>query len=58
MDISGTQLADSRGDIGVMYAEGLMHVLVICFSCRNIGALFEVLCVGLIVRNLKSLVLF
>ena len=24
----GTQLVDSRGDIGVIYAEGLMHVLV------------------------------
>ena len=24
----GTQLADSRGDIGVIYAEGLMHILV------------------------------
>ena len=24
----GTQLADSRGDIGVIYAYGLMHVLV------------------------------
>ena len=51
--IFGTQLADSRGDIGVIYAQGLMHVLVICFSGRNLGALFEVLCVGLSILNLK-----
>jgi hypothetical protein len=25
----GTQLADSRGDIGVIYAWGLMHVFVL-----------------------------
>ena len=49
----GTQLADSRGDIGVVYAQGLMHVLVFCFSGRNLGALFEVLCVGLSIMNLK-----
>ena len=31
-----------------------MHVLVlICFSGRNLGALFEVLCVGLNIVNLK-----
>ena len=49
----GTQLADSRGDIGVIYAYGLMHVLVFCFSGRNLGALFEVLCVVLSIMNLK-----
>ena len=49
----GTQLADSRGDIGVIYASGLMHVLVFCFSGTNLGALFEVLCVGLSIMNLK-----
>ena len=49
----GTQLADSRGDIGVIHAYGLMHVLVFCFSGRNLGALFEVLCVGLSIMNLK-----
>ena len=47
-----TQLADSRGDIGVIYAKGLMHVLVFCFSGRNFGTLFEVLCVGLSIMNL------
>ena len=30
-----------------------MHVLVFCFSGRNLGALFEVLCVGLSITNLK-----
>ena len=49
----GTQLADSRGDIGVIYVKGLMHVLVFCFSGRNLGALFDVLCVGLSIMNLK-----
>ena len=51
----GTQLADSRGDIGVIYAYGLMHVLVFCFSGRNLGALFKVLCVGLNIINLNLL---
>ena len=49
----GTQLVDSCGDIGVTYAQGLMHVLIICFSGRNLGALFEVHCVGLSIMNLK-----
>ena len=48
----GIQLVDSRGDIGV-YAQGLMHVLVFCFSGRNLGALFEFICVGLSIMNLK-----
>ena len=30
-----------------------MHVLVFCFSSRNLGELFEVLCVGLNIMNLK-----
>ena len=30
-----------------------MHVLIFCFSGRNLGALFEVLCVGLSIMNLK-----
>ena len=49
----GTQLVDSRGDIGVIYAYGLMHVLIFCFSGRNLGAVFEVLCVGLSIMNLN-----
>ena len=51
----GTQLADSRGDIGVIYAYELMHVLIFCFSGRNLGALFGVLCVGLSIMNLNLL---
>ena len=51
----GTQLTDSRGDIGVIYAWGFMHILVVCFSGRNLGALFEVLCVGLNIINLNLL---
>ena len=30
-----------------------MNVLAFCFSGRNLGALFEVLCVGLSIMNLK-----
>ena len=30
-----------------------MHVLVFCFSGRNLGTLFEVLCVGLSIMNMK-----
>ena len=32
----GTQLADSRGDIGVIYAQGLMHI----FLLRKLWGLF------------------
>ena len=32
-----------------------MHILVFCFSGRNLGALFEVLCVGLNIMNLNLL---
>ena len=45
----GTQLADSRGDIGVDACSCL------CFSGRNLGALFEVLCVGLSIMNMNLL---
>ena len=45
----GTQLADSRGDIGVDAHSCL------CFFGRNLGALFEVLCVGLNIMNLNLL---
>ena len=30
-----------------------MHVLVFCFSDRNLGALFEVICVGLSIMNMN-----
>ena len=33
----GTQLADSRGDIGVIYAKGLMHVLVFVSPVEILG---------------------
>ena len=33
----GTQLADSLGDIGVIYAYGLMHVFHPCFFGRDLG---------------------
>ena len=41
----GTQLADSRGDIDARSC--------LCFSGRNLGALFEVLCVGLSIMNMN-----
>ena len=49
----GILLADSHGDIGVVFAKGLMHVLAFSFSGRNLGALFVVLCVGLSIMNLE-----
>ena len=33
----GTQLADSRGDIGVIYVLGLMHVLVFVYPVEILG---------------------
>ena len=33
----GTQLADSRGVIGVIYAKGLMHVLVFVSPVEILG---------------------
>ena len=33
----GTQLVDSRGDIGVIYAYGLMHVLVFVYPVEILG---------------------
>ena len=33
----GTQLADSRGDIGVIYAYGLMHVLILLSPVETLG---------------------
>ena len=47
----GTQLADSRGDNGVCI--GVDAHSSLCFSSRNLGALFEVLCVGLSIMDLK-----
>ena len=42
----GTQLADSRGDIGGNLCIGVDARSCLCFSGRNLGELFEVLCVG------------
>ena len=33
----GTQFADSRGDTGVIYAYGLMHVFVLLSSIETLG---------------------
>ena len=33
----GTQLADTRGDIGVNYAQGLMHILVFVSPVEILG---------------------
>ena len=49
------QLADSRGDIGVIYVIGVDAHSCLCFSGRNLGALFEVLCVGLSIMNMNLL---
>ena len=49
----GTQLADSRGDIGGNLCIGVDARSCLCFSGRNLGALFEVLCVGFSIMNLK-----
>ena len=36
-----TQLADSRGDIGVIYAHGLMHVFIIFSLIETLGCSLE-----------------
>ena len=48
----GTQLADSRGDIGVIYAQGLMHVLIIFSLIETLGSLCSALC-GLNIMIMK-----
>ena len=50
----GTQLADFRCDIGNLCI-GVDARFCPYFSGRNLGALFEVLCVGLSIMNLKLL---
>ena len=55
----GTQIVDSRGDIGGNLCIGVDACFHPCYSSRNLGALFEVLCVGLNIMNLNfALVLF
>ena len=49
----GTQLVDSCGDIGGNICIGVDARSCLCFSGRNLGALFEVLRVGLSIMNLN-----
>ena len=48
----GIQLADSRGDIGVIYAYGLMHAFIIFSSIETLGCSLEFLC-GLNIMIMK-----
>ena len=54
----GTQLADSRGDIGVNLCIGVDARFHHTFSARNLGTLFVVLCVGLRIMNLNLLLCY
>ena len=47
----GTQLADSRGGVGVIYAYGLMHVFIIFSPAETLGSLCSSLC-GLSIMNM------
>ena len=49
----GTQLADSQGESGGNLCIGVDACFRPCFSSRNLGALFEILCVGFNIMNLK-----
>ena len=49
-----TQLADSRGDIGVIYAYGLMHVLVFVSPVEILGHSLKFF-VGLSIMNMNLL---
>ena len=48
------QLADSRGDIGVIYAQGLMHVFTIFSPTETLGSPCSSLC-GLSIMNMYLL---
>ena len=48
----GTQLADSRGDIEVIYAQGLMHVFIIFSPIETLGSPCSSLC-GLNIMIMK-----
>ena len=50
----GTQLADSRGDVGVIYAYRLMHVFIIFSPIETLGSLYSSLC-GLSIMNMNLL---
>ena len=51
----GTQLADSRGGHWGNLCMGVDARSCLCFSGRNLGALFEVLCVGLSIMSMNLL---
>ena len=48
----GTQLAGFRGDIGVIYAQGLMHVFIIFSLIETLGSPCSSLC-GLNIMIMK-----
>ena len=48
----GTQLADSRADIGVIYEQGLMHVFIIFSLIETLGSPYCSLC-GLNIMIMK-----
>ena len=50
----GTQLADSRGGVGVIFGEGLMHVFIIFSPIETLGSLCSSLC-GLSIMNMSLL---
>ena len=55
LDISyGTELTDSRGDFGVIYAQGLMHVFIIFTPIETLGSPCSSLC-GLSIMNMNLL---
>ena len=49
-----TQLADSRGEIGVIYAQGLMHIFIIFSPIETLGSTYSSLC-GLSIMNMNLL---
>ena len=51
----GTQLADARCDTGVIYALGLMHVLIFVSPVEILGHSLNILCFGLSIMNLNLL---
>ena len=50
----GIQLTDSRGDVGVIYAQELMHVFIIFSPTKTLGSLYSSLC-GLSIMNMNLL---
>ena len=50
----GIQITDPRGDIGVIYAQGLMHVFIIFSPIETLGSPCSSLC-GLSITNMNML---